>query len=464
MKVCIEACSKLSYNQIFYSLKMKILMLGWEYPPHISGGLGTACEGLSLALAACGTEISFVVPHLKGDEKASHMSLIDSIDGSTVRTATHKVFADRPKAITNYKIASFLLPYLNPKSYQELLVYYRSLRSGTQTLDVPEHLKEYIQSVSEGELSQHNFKEQYGSDIFEEVDKFAANVLLQVGNQEFDVIHAHDWMTFPAGVAISKLSGKPLVVHIHSLEFDRSGSNVNAQINQIEKMGLEAAQAVIAVSYYTASIIHEHHAISPDKIHVVHNGVYPREVVQSYRNLQGWPKKVVLFLGRITFQKGPDYFVEAAARVVPHIPDVLFVMAGAGDMLSRMVDRVHQLAIDKHFYFPGFLKGAELERILSIADLYVMPSVSEPFGITALEAISYDTPVIISKQSGVSEVLGHALKVDFWDIDRMADLIINGLIHEELRADMVSMAQEEIKRLRWEAAALKTLEVYRKLM
>jgi len=239
---------------------------------------------------------------------------------------------------------------------------------------------------------------------------------------------------------------------------------VNPQIHQIERFGVRAASRVIAVSYYTRGIIHQQHGIPLEKICVVHNGVYGAETVQQYRTQKKWPGKIVLFLGRITFQKGPDYFVEAAARVIPHVPDVLFVMAGTGDLLPRIIDRVNQLGIGKHFSFPGFLRGPEVEEMFSIADLYVMPSVSEPFGITALEAIKFDTPVIISRQSGVSEVLTHALKFDFWDVERQADLMINALQHDELRADMVFMAREEMRRQHWDAAALKTRQVYSNIM
>ena len=271
-------------------------------------------------------------------------------------------------------------------------------------------------------------------------------------------------MTYPAAVALAKATNKPLVLHVHSLEFDRSGTHQNKQIADIESWGLNNANAVIGVSYYTRALIHQQYGVPLEKIQVVHNGVYKGEVVKNYRIEQGWPSKVVLFLGRITFQKGPDYFVEAAAKVIPIVNDVLFVMAGSGDMLDRMVSRVRDLGISDHFHFPGFLRGPEVERMFSVADLYVMPSVSEPFGISALEAISYETPVIISRQSGVSEVLRHALKVDFWDVDRMADLIVNALLHEELRADMVAMAHEEVKRLRWDASALRTVDVYRSIL
>ena len=288
-------------------------------------------------------------------------------------------------------------------------------------------------------------------------------VIAQFAHESFDFIHAHDWMTFPAGVALAEKTGKPLIVHVHSLEHDRSGLFVHPQINEIERFGLQQADKIIAVSYFTKRSIERHHGIPAHKVQVVHNGVYDRDAVTDYRSKKTWPSHVVAFVGRVTFQKGPEYFIEVASKVVPHIPDVLFVMAGSGDMLPAVMERAKELKLTSNFMFPGFIKGEELEEVFSVADLYVMPSVSEPFGITALEAISFDTPVIISKQSGVAEVIEHALKVDFWDVDRMADLIINALEHPELRRDLARMAREELKQLHWGAAAMKTIEVYQEL-
>lgn len=453
---------------------MKILMLGWEYPPHISGGLGTACEGLTTGLTRHGVDITFVVPSLFGDERAPHMKLIDAAGGAlgaqqnllglgegARRSAAKEKLQQRLRTL---KIPSLLSPYLRPETYaaarQALPVMPPPAPGQTAIFDLTSETAP-VSALLETDRDEQYIR--YGNDIFGEVARYTARVVAHVGDSDFEVIHAHDWMTYPAGVALSQLTGKPLVTHVHSLEYDRSGTAVNAHINAIERYGLQAAHAVIAVSYYTRSLIHERHGIPKERVHVVHNGVYPRTAVETYRARQQRESKIVLFLGRVTFQKGPDYFVEAAARVIPHVPDVLFVMAGSGDMLPRMVERVHQLGISDHFEFPGFLRGQEVEQMYSLADVYVMPSVSEPFGISALEAISYDAPVIISKQSGVAEVLGHALKVDFWDLDRLADLIINTLLQPELREDITAMAKEELKRLRWEASALRTVEVYHKL-
>jgi len=423
---------------------MRVLMLGWEYPPHISGGLGTACAGLTAGLARQGVDITFVVPHLTGEEDAPHMALIASnapLPVGKPRSGSRATTPSAAQPIVNpVRIPARLSPYLRPEEYA---------RASAPHAGAARFFEE---GTGHGG---------YGADIFREVARYADAVVERFGGGEFDVVHAHDWMTFPAGVAVAQALGRPLVAHVHSLEVDRSGGGVNEHIHQTERFGVQHAAAVIPVSYYTRAAIHQHHGVPFDRMHVVHNGVYAREVVQSYRRARGWPARVVLFLGRITYQKGPDYFVEAAAKVVPHVPDVLFVMAGAGDMLERMVARVKQLGLAAHFYFPGFLRGQDVEQMFSVADLYVMPSVSEPFGISALEAISFDTPVIISRQSGVAEVLQHALKVDFWDIDRLADLMINSLLHDELREDMVAMAREEVRGLRWEAAAMKTLDIYR---
>ncbi len=450
---------------------MKILMLGWEYPPHIAGGLGTACQGLTWALAEQGVSIHFVVPQLFGGEQAGHMLLTDQLRRVASPTADDGGWMKRHASFETTRIPAFLQPYWSPSQYQSAAQASPALRSKPKKAD--RHEDKVAKALLEGEVygvdlisalySEDFFPEasgSYGEDIFREVERFTGNVITRIASEEFDVIHAHDWMTFPAGVALSQLTGKPLVVHVHSLERDRSGLYINQQIEEIERFGVETADRVIVVSHYTKRMLEHHHGVQAEKVTVIHNGIYPRQAVQDYKIKKTWPRHVVLFLGRITFQKGPGYFVDIASRVIPHIPDVLFVMAGSGDMLAGIVERVEELHLQNHFLFPGFIQGEELEEMFSIADLYVMPSVSEPFGIAALEAISFETPAIISKQSGVAEVLDHALKADFWDVDRMADMIINALLHEELRHELMCKAREEVKKLHWDAAAQKTIAVY----
>ncbi|MCK4624402.1 MAG: glycosyltransferase family 4 protein, partial [Phycisphaerae bacterium] len=279
----------------------------------------------------------------------------------------------------------------------------------------------------------------------------------------FDVIHAHDWMTYPAGLAVAAHSGKPLVVHLHSTEFDRSGENINQQVYDIERAGLHGADKVICVSYLTRGIAVKRYGVDPDKIEVVYNAV-DLEVKKVHTDPIARDEKIVLFLGRITMQKGPEYFLQAAKRVLEKFDKVRFVIAGSGDLISQSVSLAAELGIGKHVAFTGFLRGDDVGRIFNMADLYVMPSVSEPFGIAPLEAMSHNVPVIISKQSGVSEVLTHALKVDFWDIDEMANKIVAVLRHPPLRRVLQQHGQIELRKLSWKDSARKCKKIYTELV
>lgn len=282
-------------------------------------------------------------------------------------------------------------------------------------------------------------------------------------SQDFDIIHAHDWLTYAAGLAAKEVSGKPLVVHMHATEFDRSGENVNQPVYDLERRGMEAADRVIAVSNLTRQTVINRYGISPEKVVTVHNAVEPveKQIEDVDKHVK---EKIVTFLGRITFQKGPEYFVEAAKKVLERNPNVRFVMAGSGDLLEKMIHRVAQLRIGHKFHFTGFLRGPNVDRMLAMSDVFVMPSVSEPFGIVPLEAMRSNVPVIISKQSGVSEILKHALKVDFWDIDGMADAI-NGIVSYPGANKMFARyGKGEVDNLKWENAALKVKEVYQEFL
>ena len=433
-------------------------MIGWEYPPHIAGGLGTACEGLTRALSRNGANISFILPFLHGDEEADHMLLLGPHSSSHAGPSHATTLASslNDEGVIRTAVDTFLMPYWTEESYRS---YVESSPKSIEsvTTDDAEATANSPMPVSRDDI--------YGSDIFEQVARFTQRVISESRNYEFDVIHAHDWMTYPAAKAIRELTGKPLVAHVHSLEYDRSGHGANSRIREIENQGIEAADMVIAVSHYTKGIIEREYETTAEKIQVVHNGIYGRETISHYRaNSQDADRHIVLFLGRVTFQKGPDYFVKAAQKVIPHVPDILFVLAGSGDMLEPVKRMVTDAGLEAHFHFPGFVRGKDVEEYYTIADLYVMPSVSEPFGITALEAVELGTPTLISRQSGASEVLGNALKFDFWDVDRLADLIINCLLHPEMREQMVTMAQREVGSIRWDAAASKTMDVYNSLM
>lgn len=295
-----------------------------------------------------------------------------------------------------------------------------------------------------------------------EVSRYAmvASVIARQLKSDFDIIHAHDWLTYAAGVAAKRATGKPLVVHMHATEYDRSGEgNINHQVYGIEKMGMSEADTVISVSNFTRSIIINKYGIAPDKVVTVHNAVEADESERAeYKKYI--PEKIVTFLGRITYQKGPDYFVQSALKVLQRDPNVRFVMAGSGDMLNRMIKRVATLGIADNFHFTGFLKGPEVTKMFAMSDVYVMPSVSEPFGISPLEAMRSNVPVIISKQSGVSEVLKHAVKVDFWDVDAMADAIYGLLHYKALSTMFKELGKDEVDNLKWDNSAAKVKNVY----
>ncbi|MCG6533504.1 MAG: glycosyltransferase family 4 protein [Syntrophales bacterium LBB04] len=424
---------------------MRILMFGWEFPPHVSGGLGTACLGITKALVALGHKISFVIPKWPGEALPSHVEMIAS---SAIAVRTQDI--DAMDIFTGLQVSlinSALRPYLNTSQYEQ-----------QQHSDLPLNEKGWIEKEGSRLFGASG---PYGPNLIAEVMRYARAAGVIAANQSFDVIHAHDWMTVFAGLYAKEASGKPLVLHIHSLEIDRSGENLNQDIFYLERCGMVLCDHVIAVSNYTKNLIIKHYGIDPDKISVVHNAVSRGEAPRVYHWEKNPDKKIVLFLGRITFQKGPDYFIEAAARVLKEFPEVTFVMAGAGDMMPRMIERVAELRIGKNFHFTGFLQGAEVERIFSMSDMYVMPSVSEPFGISSLEAMVYDVPVIISRQSGAAEILDHVLKVDFWDVDEIANKIIAILRYPSLAEEIVERSREQLLNVHWEKAAEKIVDVYR---
>ncbi len=421
-------------------------MLGWEYPPQIAGGLGMACEGLTRALSGQDLDITFVVPQLYGQEQASHMKLVDSY---TLPDTFESIVAERVERVY---VPANLKPYW---SNEEYLTSLRALES----------IQEYDLSVpvAARALNRPAGNVHYGWNLMEEVRFYADRVVHAFAEQEFDLIHAHDWMTFPAAVALAKLTGRPLIVHVHSLESDRSGFGSNQEIEAVERMGFNLASKIIAVSHYTKNKIKKFFGIQDDKISVVHNGIYGKRTKQHYISQKTDDQKIVLFLGRVTYQKGPEYFVRAAQKVISEYHNVKFVLAGSGDQLDSVKQLARDLGVNDYFNFPGFIRGEQIEASYNNADLYVMPSVSEPFGLTALEAASFSTPILISKQSGVSEVINNSLKFDYWDIDRLADLIVNALKHEELRQELVMMAGQELKSVRWDVAAKKTREIYHEL-
>ncbi|MHC4072879.1 MAG: glycosyltransferase [Planctomycetota bacterium] len=418
-------------------------MLGWEFPPFISGGLGTACYGLTRAMDCLGMEVTFVLPRMVEGKYATHVKMLTPHS----RTSASSFKFDKLKNVKFCTIGSPLQPYSTPEAYQQQL---------EQTL----RQKQMMLGGNISSASQFMVSNDYCSDMYTEVHRYAAMAAELAQEAQFDVVHAHDWMTYPAGIAVAAISGKPLIVHVHSTEFDRSGENVNQMIYDIEREGMERADRVIAVSHYTRNIVISRYGISSEKVEVVYNGVERNGAWSLAETGIDQDEKIVLFLGRITMQKGPEYFLHAAKKVLEVMDNVKFVMAGSGDLMHRAIEMAAELGIGHKVLFTGFLRGEDVQKIYRMADLYVMPSVSEPFGIAPLEALDHDVPVIISKQSGVSEVLMHALKVDFWDVNEIANKIVAVLKFPPLQTTLRSHGNFEIRRLRWKDAAVKCARIY----
>jgi glycogen(starch) synthase len=416
-------------------MRIKTLMLGWEFPPYISGGLGTACYGLTKAMGRLGMDVTFLLPRM-GPVRLGGRPEVTLESGSP--------------HVRLHAVASSLLPYGrygNPQSARRAAA---EAGQPQDARDVPS---------PEGPSP-------YGPNICEEIHRYATRVMKIADSEEFDVIHAHDWMTFPAGVALAAHSGRPLVVQVHSTEFDRSGEHVNQYVYDIERQGMHAAARVITVSNYTRNIVVNRYSVPPEKVDVVYNGIDFSDSAEAAPLQPSSCKsdKVVLFLGRITMQKGPEYFLYAAKRVLEKEKNVKFVMAGDGDRLYGTIDLAAWLGIGHKVFFTRFLRGQDVARAYEMADLYVMPSVSEPFGIAPLEALRHNVPVLISKSSGIAETFQNALKVDFWDINEMANKIVAVLRHPPLQETLRTNGRKEALRFRWEDSAARVSAVYRRVL
>jgi len=396
-------------------MKIRILKLGWEFPPNHQGGLGVACQGLVEGLINNDVDVTLVLPY-------------------QVESSDHRVKVISPfNGFKKIKIDSSLLEYSNSH--------------------------DYIKS----ERNEPSKKVRlYGKTIFEEIQRFALACSSLAVSEQFDAIHAHDWMTFKAGMLIKKISGKPLVVHVHSTELDRTGNNdVHQYVYDIEREALHLADKVIAVSNFTKNKIIKHYNVAAHKIHVLYNAV-------SFSKIDDYDdhkikNPMVLFLGRLTIQKGPDYFVEVAQKVLLYRDDVDFVVAGSGDMEPRLINSVAEANLSDKIFFTGFLRGNDINKIYKRANMYVMPSVCEPFGIAALEAMRSNTPLIVSKEAGVSETINHCLKVDYWDTNKMAQHILSLLEHPELQNEMADNGLHESQKFNWDSVGKRCHQIYQSM-
>lgn len=443
---------------------MKVLMLGWEFPPYISGGLGTACYGLTRGLDSAGVKVDFVLPVSLPQDAGDHVSFKTpaNLTGKTGKAKGKTDWAFRD--VTMHVLPAFLQPYATPEGFAETMKTLGQVGFSGEFAGLGLPVGAFPVGESSGPTPPMGKAVGYDGDLMGQVHRYASLAVGLAQDEDFDVIHAHDWMTYPAGLAVAALSGRPLVVHIHSTEFDRSGENINQQVYDIERAGMHGADRVICVSYLTRGIALSRYGVNPEKVEVVYNAVdMPSGRTVGTKTI-ACDEKIVLFLGRVTMQKGPEYFLQAAKKVLEKFKKVRFVIAGSGDLISQSVSLAAELRIGKYVAFTGFLRGDDVGRIFRMADLYVMPSVSEPFGIAPLEAISHNVPVIISKQSGVSEVLTHVLKVDFWDTDDMANKIVAVLRHPPLRRVLREQGQIELRKLSWRDSARKCKKIYKELI
>lgn len=410
-------------------------MFGWELPPYNSGGLGTACQGLTKALAGLDLQIDFVLPKTFEDSVYPWMSVIDA---SAHATTQMDDFCS--KLAREFKCV-LLNGYYIPGNDEKLNPICRACVKG------------------------------YGNTPFSHVNFYTAQARTIAASRDFDVIHAHDWFTYPAAMEAKKVAHQrgdhvPMVLHVHATQVDRAGGNTDSDdiIYQIEKAGFDAADELIAVSSYTKRLIAKYYGIDPKKISVVHNGIDHREPTIHSCHPLSERNKLVLYLGRITLQKGPDYFIKVAKLVTDAVADVKFVMLGSGDMETRMMEEAADMGLTTKIIFNSFIKHSDMDRAYQMSDVFILPSVSEPFGITPLEAIQNGVPVVISNTSGVAEVVENVVKVDFWDVERTAREIIDLLNDPERAKNMSVRAKEEIKALTWEHAAQKTKKAYKKVL
>ncbi len=413
---------------------MKVLMFGWEFPPYFAGGVGMVCYELTKEMCKRDdVSLTYVMPSGPKDVKGSHVNIL----------IANNMVSD--KRIKVHKINSMIGAYMTPKEYKVSLKRLKDTGGGADN-------------------KRDNTVSLYGKNLLQEVYRFAEKAKLIAEEEQFDVIHAHDWTTFPAAIAVKEQTGKPFIAHVHITEYDKSGgAGANQDIYKVEKEGMMKADKVIAVSNFVKNNLVKRYGIPADKIAVVHNGANEMNSAVNYRSVIQNDDKIVLFAGRVTLQKGPEFFVDAAAKVLPHYDKVKFVVAGSGDMLPRIIERASDYEIADKFIFHGFYTRSEAERLFSMADLFVMPSVSEPFGIVPFEAMCKGTPTLISRQSGCSEVISHTLKSDFWDIDDMANKIVNILRYQELQDEISEKGLKEIDRFTWEEPAAKCIEVYKEV-
>ena len=419
-------------------------MFGWEFPPHILGGLGTASYGLTKGIFENGDmDITFVIPKPMGDEEKTFAKIIGA---SNTPVAWRDVSWDYVQQRQGH--------VMDPQTY----------------FDLRDHIYADFNYLNVNDLGCIEFSGKYPQNLMEEINNYSIVAGVIARTAQFDVIHSHDWLTYPAGIHAKHVSGKPLVIHVHATDFDRSRGHVNPTVYSIEKDGMDNADCIMCVSELTRQTVINHYHQDPAKCITMHNAVYPLSqeildmVAERRKARTNRKEKVVTFLGRITMQKGPEYFVEAAALVLKRTRNIRFCMAGSGDMMNDMINMAAARGIADRFHFPGFMRGKQVYEAFADSDVYVMPSVSEPFGISPLEAMQCEVPSIISKQSGCAEILDKCIKTDYWDINAMADAMYSLCTNESLHQYLKVEGKNEVDQITWEKVGERIYNVYSRLV
>lgn len=418
---------------------MKALMLGWEFPPHILGGLGTASYGLTKGMAKQeDMEILFVIPKPWGDEDQSFLKIIGCNN-------TPVVWRD----VSWETAKSRLEKYMNPEEY----------------FWMRDNIYADFNYMKTNDLGCLEFSGRYPNNILEETNNYSIVTGVIARTYKYDIIHAHDWLTYSSGLHAKSVSGKPLVIHVHATEFDRSRGKPNPTVYEIEKNGMDHCDHIICVSNLTRKTVIENYHQPEWKVSTVHNAVEPLSPeIEAIERISGVKEKVITFLGRITMQKGLEFFVDAATQVLRKTKHIRFVMAGSGDMMNQMIRLAADRGIADRFHFTGFLRGEQVYEMLKSSDVYVMPSVSEPFGISPLEAMQCGVPSIISYQSGCAEILNNVIKTDYWDVDAMADAMYSICTYPGMAEFLKEEGKREVDSIVWEDAGKKIRAIYDSLV
>ncbi len=418
---------------------MRVLMLGWEFPPYFAGGVGMVCYELAKQLSSLGMDVEYVMPYAPDEVNPDFLQLVNA-----------------SKFVSDEELAQ---EHIHVTRIPSLLAAYQTQEEYLQTL------KSIGRTFAQG--SSDNTRKLYGENLIEEIDAFAERVhlLLKKGYfQNIDIIHAHDWTTLKAGAVLKRETGKPFIAHVHITEVNKNaGLGVNMAVYDIEREGFFAADKLVAVSNGVKQTLIDHYGIPAERIEVIHNGGVEMDPVREHKTDFKGDNKIVSYLGRVTGMKGPEHFVEMAAKVLQHCPKTKFVMGGTGDKLQSCIDRAKSLGIQDKFYFHGFYNRNEANKFYDLSDVFVLPSHMEPFGVTPLEAMIKDTPTVITKQSGVAEVIDHCFKVDFWDVDKMASQVIALLKFPKLHERMKEFGREEASALTWDKPASHCINLYQQL-